>query len=328
MNLRSTLRSPLVCCLLPLLAACAAPPAASRKDAPLPLASASASNAGTPVASASVSEVASAAPEPAEPPPPPYDLGADLEERRTKLTKIFGAKVKFLVVEDVFLLVSPSGTLGRSTDIARMAITAYFNDRFATRPKRALSVLLFESAPPYEAHCKLRTGEACGTPFGFYVAADRTIVMNAGPGLGTLTHELVHPIVEADFPKAPDWINEGIASLYEGFTFLKPGEIRGVKNWRHPGLVVALRAKDDKPTLPALFAMSNGVFRGEQEGRNYAHARYFCQWMESQGKLWAFYQAWRDGYATDPTGVAAFTKVMGKSPADLNAAWTAWVLAL
>lgn len=325
-----TLRSTLPFCVLSLagalLGACAAPPAASRRDAPLALAPVA--TLGAP-ASASAGEVASAAPaEPQTPPPPPYDLAADLEDRRAKLTKTLGPKVKFLVVEDVFLLVSPSGTLGRSTDIAKMAIAAYYNGRFAARPARALSILLFESAPPYEAHCKLRTGEACGTPFGFYVAADRTIVMNAGPGLGTLTHELVHPIVEADFPKAPDWINEGIASLYEGFAFLKPGEIRGTKNWRHPALAVALRTKTGKPTLPSLFAMSDGEFRGEHEGLNYATARYFCQWLESQGKLWAFYQAWRDGYATDPTGVAAFTKTMGKSPADLDAAWTAWVLAL
>ena len=39
----------------------------------------------------------------------------------------------------------------------------------------------------------------CGTPYGVYYHADRRIVMNVGPGIGTLTHELVHPIVEADF---------------------------------------------------------------------------------------------------------------------------------
>jgi hypothetical protein len=321
-------RSTLLCSLyaLSLLGACAAPAVAPRKEPPAAVASASGDVAASPVASASASEVASAAP--VEPPPPPYDLAADLVERREKLTKTFGARVKFEVVEGVFLIVSPSGSLGTSTVVARNALAAYYNGRFAARPARALSVLLFDTAPPYNAHCRLRSGKDCTTPFGFYEPSDRTIVMNAGPGLGTLTHELVHPIVEADFPRAPDWINEGLASLYEGFAFPKLGEIRGMKNWRHPALVVALRGKTGKPTLPALFAMSDDEFRGENEGLNYATARYFCQWMESQGKLWTFYQAWRDGHASDPTGVAAFTKVMGKTPADLDGAWRSWVLAL
>jgi hypothetical protein len=321
---RSTL---LLCALsLSLLGACATPAVAPRNEPPAAVASASSVVAPPPAPSASASEVASAAP--AAPPPPPYDLAADLAERREKLTKTFGAKVRFEVVEGVFLIVSPSGSLGASTGVARNALAAYYNGRFAARPARALSVLLFDTAPPYNAHCRLRNGKDCTTPFGFYEPSDRTIVMNAGPGLGTLTHELVHPIVEADFPKAPDWINEGLASLYEGFAFPRLGEIRGTKNWRHPALVVALRGKTDKPTLPALFAMTDDEFRGENEGLNYATARYFCQWMESQGKLWTFYQAWRDGHPSDPSGVAAFTKTMGKSPADLNAAWTSWVLAL
>ena len=39
--------------------------------------------------------------------------------------------------------------------------------------------------------------------------------MNIGPGPGTLSHELVHPYMEANFPNVPAWFNEGLASLYE-----------------------------------------------------------------------------------------------------------------
>jgi len=150
------------------------------------------------------------------------------------------------------------------------------------------------------------------------------------PGIGTLTHELVHPIVETDFPHAPDWINEGIASLYEAFNFPKPGEIHGNKNFRHKGLLAALKSKELRPfaSLPRLFAMADDEFRGTHEGLNYATARYFCMWMEGQKKLWPFYRAWRDDRANDPTGEKAFVAVMGKTPAELDAAWAAWVKAL
>jgi hypothetical protein len=171
--------------------------------------------------------------------------------------------------------------------------------------------------------------------------------MNVAPGIGTLTHELVHPIIESDFPRAPDWINEGIASLYEAFDFPRPGEIRGNKNFRLPALRRALGAGTGglgggsaprrsppsstartRPSLPSLFAMSNDEFRGDEESLHYATARYFCQWMESRSKLWSFYHAWRDDFAHDPTGDKAFLATMGSSPAALDAAWVSWVEAL
>jgi hypothetical protein len=170
---------------------------------------------------------------------------------------------------------------------------------------------------------------ACTSPFGFYQRDERAVVMNVAPGIGTLTHELVHPIIEADFAGAPEWINEGIASLYEAFILPRPGEIRGTKNFRLRGLKRALRDPSGaRPSLPALFAMSDAEFRGDDEPLHYAAARYYCQWMDGQDKLWPFYHAWRDGFAGDPTGEKAFTATMGSPPAALDSAWVAWVKAL
>src|SRR5262249_9006978 len=140
------------------------------------------------------------------------------------------------LVEDVFLIAAPGGrgSLASAIDVTRRAITAYLNGRFSKKPERIVSIYLFPNASRYDAYCKKRYAEKCSSPYGFYEGSDRRIVMNVGPGIGTLTHELVHPLVEADFPEAPDWINEGIASLFEQFYLPKPGEIRGGKNWRHP----------------------------------------------------------------------------------------------
>jgi hypothetical protein len=266
--------------------------------------------------------------QPAKEPEPVYDLAADLEARKKTLLSEVGGKTKFQTVEGVFLIAAPSGQLGSSAVVTKQALEAYFNNRFARRPDRALAVLLFETAPPYNAYCKTHWGKECSTPFGFYASDVRTVVMNVGPGIGTLTHELVHPIVEADFPKAPDWINEGIASLYEAFSMPKKGDIRGHKNFRHSTVLTAIQAKKSYASVSALFGMTDEFFRGAHEGVNYATARYFCQWMDSQKKLWPFYQAWRDNFAKDPTGEKAFVATMGKKPAELDAAWAQWVKSL
>lgn len=269
---------------------------------------------------------------PASAPAPSYDRAKDLEERKQLAKAELGAKTDTEVVEGVFLVAAPGGraALGGATDVTRRALAAYFNGRFHRRPERVVSVYLFGSAAPYDAHCKKLWKTKCDSPYGFYLASARTIVMNVGPGIGTLTHELVHPLVEADFPTAPDWINEGIASLFEQFHLPRPGEIRGSKNWRHPRLAAALGSAKEREhaSLPALFAMNDTEFRGPREDLNYATARYLCQWLDERGLLWRFYQRWRDTAATDPTGAQAFLEVTGQTPAQANAQWVRWVRAL
>ncbi len=306
-------------------------------EAPDPAGSAAAT---APVALEAAARAASGAPSVAPPlvasvapsvePEPRYVLADDLDARRKAITDGLGPRTRFEVVEETFLIAAPSGALGSSAAVAKMALHAYFNGRFSKKPGRAVSVLLFDAAPPYDAYCLAQWSHACSTPFGFYDRRTRTVVLNAAPGLGTLTHELVHPIVESDFPQAPEWLNEGIASYFEAYGFPRPGEIRGTRNFRLPGLLAALRARPEetRPSLPALFAMRNEIFRGEEESLNYATARYFCYWLDTQDKLWPFYRAWRDGFESDPTGERALVATMGKTPAELDAAWGAWVRAL
>jgi len=269
---------------------------------------------------------------PVGPPPTSYDLKADLELRGREAVAELGPHTEVQVAEGMFVVAAAGGhrALAPVIDVTRKALSAYFNGRFETRPTRAISVYLFPTAAPYDSYCKARDGAACISPYGFYVHRDRRIVMNIGPGIGTLTHELIHPLVEADFPAAPDWINEGIASLFEHFYFSAPGQIHGAKNWRHPRLVQALRSKQERSdaSLPALFALSDQQFRGNKEDLNYATARYLCMWLDERGNLWPFYQRWRAHSAEDPSGVRAFQAVVGKTPAEANAEWVAWVLRL
>ena len=264
--------------------------------------------------------------------PPGYDSSADIAARTRQAREQLGPRADVQIVEGTFVVAAPAGrgALTSALELTQSALAAYFNHRFATRPVRAISVYLFPNDAPYQAFCKKTEDTPCMSPYGFYSHGERRIVMNVGLGLGTLTHELVHPLVEADFPSAPDWINEGIASLFEHFYFAGIAEIHGRKNWRHPRLVRALRSKRERAaaTLPALFALSDAQFRGEQEDLNYASARFFCQWLDQRQLLWPFYQRWRDQYALDPSGAEAFRVVVGKTPAEADADWRSWVLRL
>ena len=262
-------------------------------------------------------------------PAPTYDLGADIAARSAEARREMGTHAAVETVEGVFVLATPpgQGSLAGTGLLTKSVLAAYFNGRFARRPTTAISVYLFQDAKRYEAYCQTRYAEACGTPYGFYRPDERRIVMNIGPGIGTLTHELVHPIMDADFPEAPEWLNEGIASLYEALSMPAAGQIHGVKNWRHPRLLRALRSpgERDKASLAALFGLNDAQFRNQDEDLHYASARYLCLWLDQQNKLWEFYQRYRDHHAQDPTGEQSFAAVMGKTPAEANGAWSSWV---
>ncbi len=267
-------------------------------------------------------------------PTPAYDLLADRERRGRVAKEELGARAVTTVVSDVFVVVGAPGfqgaAFGSSVALMRKSMKAYMNQRFGKKPAEAISVYLFPDGATYEGFCKKKYAAPCIAHYGFYQPGDRYMVMNIGLGLGTLTHEIVHPLVEADFPDAPTWLNEGIASVFEAPVIPKPGEIHGAKNWRHPRLKRAMQSASerDHARLDVLFGMGDEVFRGDGEDLHYAMGRYACQWLDERGKLWPFYQRWRDTVATDPTGIKAFEAVVGMTPAAANVAWTRWTLAL
>lgn len=272
------------------------------------------------------------------PPPPPaepaYDLAADRDRRVRAAKEELRAHVQTAVVSDIFVVIGPPGWQGRVFDdsvaLMRNAMKGFMNGRFGKKPEHAISVYLFGSAQSYESFCTMKYAAPCIAHFGFYEPQDRYMVMNAALGLGTLTHEIVHPLVEADFPGAPTWINEGIASVFEQPIIPRPGEIHGGKNWRHPRIKKALSsaAERDEARLDRLFGMRDEHFRGKKEDLHYAQARYVCQWLDERGKLWPFFQRWRDTRDVDPTGEKAFREVVGMTPEEAHAAWAKWTLSL
>jgi hypothetical protein len=273
--------------------------------------------------------VANAAP---APPAEPYDLAKDQERRIQVAREELGPKISTAIVSDIFVVIGPPGgrtSFEPSVSLMRSSMAGYMNGRFGKKPGQAISVYLFPTAQGYESFCTRKYAAPCIAHFGFYQPGDRYMVMNIGLGLGTLTHEIVHPLVEADFPSAPTWINEGIASVFEQPLLPKPGEIHGGKNWRHPRLKKALTTSErDRARLDRLFGMRDETFRGDGEDLHYALARYVCQWLDERGKLWPFYQRWRDTVSDDPTGEKAFRETVGMTPTEAHAVWSKWVLAL
>jgi hypothetical protein len=249
----------------------------------------------------------------------------DLRARLTKLG-LGGLEIR---IEDPFVVVG-EGTakqLERNAGTVRWAADILERDYFDKRPAIILDVFLFDTAATYERGVKKLTGESPGTPYGFYSRTHRGLFMNIATGGGTLVHEIVHPYVEADFPSAPAWLNEGLGSLYEQ-SAERDGHIVGLTNWRLAGLQRAI-AKDTVPTFKTLTSMDTDTFYGEASGTNYSQSRYLFYYMQEKGLLRDFYKAFRAARSKDPTGYATLVKALGETDmADFEDRWQAYVAKL
>jgi hypothetical protein len=123
-------------------------------------------------------------------------------------------------------------------------------------------------------------------------------------------HEIVHPYVEADFPDAPAWLNEGLGSLFEQ-SAEREGHIVGLTNWRLAGLKGAL-SRGEVPSFDKLAHMSDTTFYADDRGIHYAAARYLLYYLQEKGLLRAFYTTARGVRKQDPSGYATLVKALGE----------------
>ncbi|HSK02804.1 MAG TPA: hypothetical protein VK932_16245 [Kofleriaceae bacterium] len=231
---------------------------------------------------------------------------------------------------EVPFVVAGDGTpeeLERSLETVRWARDKLEQDFFARRPSKILDVFLFQTAASYERGVEALTGDAPGTPYGFYSSAHGGLFMNISTGGGTLVHEIVHPYVEADFPSAPPWLNEGLGSLFEQ-SAERDGHIVGRTNWRLAGLQRAI-ARYALPSFRTLTGLGSAAFYDDERGTNYAQSRYLLYYLQEQGLLRDFYRAFRAARAKDPTGYATLVQLLGeRDMAAFQRRWAQYVAAL
>ncbi|MDF1553678.1 MAG: peptidoglycan-binding protein [Deferrisomatales bacterium] len=113
----------------------------------------------------------------------------------------------------------------------------YFQAQYFEVPPQRLLVVILSSYPDVLVEATDRLYPEVGIPvyapfLGYYNPADNLIMATGGStGYGTLLHEMIHALVEGDFPDAPPWLNEGLASLYERSQW-RANRLQALPNWR------------------------------------------------------------------------------------------------
>jgi hypothetical protein len=223
-----------------------------------------------------------------------------------------------VVVQSPFVVIgdeSPQFVRQRATNTVKWAVDKLKQDYFQRDPPEVIDIWLFRDRVSYTNHARLLFDDTPTTPFGYYSAGHRALIMNISTGGGTLVHEIVHPFMRANFPDCPAWFNEGLASLYEQ-SAEKNGHIQGLINWRFKGLEQAI--KDGKTvSFQQLTSMPDAEFYGAVNATNYnqyyAQARYLCFYLQEKGLLVKFYREFAANVSRDPTGYATLKRVLGET---------------
>jgi hypothetical protein len=251
----------------------------------------------------------------------------ELQQRRAALEARLGGQGFTVVVEPPFVVIgdeSPATVKHHAAGILHWSIHLLEAEYFKARPSKLIEIWLFRNEKTYRKGAKKFFGDTPDTPYGYYSSEHDAMVMNIGPGAGTLVHEVVHPYVEANFPAAPAWFNEGLASLYERPSE-KKGHIWGLPNWRLPNLKRQI-SEQTLPSLATLLATSPGEFY-DAAFDSYAYARYLLLYLQDRGKLTEFYARFAADQA-DPTGKAALEAVLGETLDTFEPKWRTWAAAL
>lgn len=215
----------------------------------------------------------------------------------------------------------------RAAETVTWAVERLQRQFFSAGPSQIIDIWLFKDRPSYERYNQELFGSAPHTPFGYYSSEHRALVMNIATGGGTLVHEIVHPFVEANFPKCPAWFNEGLASLYEQSTD-RDGKLWGLPNWRLKGLHELILDRE-LPSFEDLCSTSTADFYAGRRGNNYAQARYLCYYLQEHDLLTKYYRQFAENRADDPSGYRTLVKILGEPDmTEFQEEWEAFVLRL
>ncbi len=239
-----------------------------------------------------------------------------------------------VVIQPPFVLsgdLSEAELRAKFTEVIQPTCDALLAGYFRDLPDRPVTILMFSEEAAYRRTAEQLFFDRHVSRFGYYKPGRQTVLVSLAEGDGGLLHELTHVLMDADFPAAPRWLQEGLAALHEGSEVRTFGGHAGSSsaadgrlggrveqaprlvpnhNWR---LTVLKRAKAENRLPRVKEWITSSQFRGSGEALDYAYARYFCWFLHDRGELQQLYVALRERSAPDPTGAAALLEVLAAS---------------
>ncbi len=144
-------------------------------------------------------------------------------------------------------------------------------------------------------------------------------------------HEFWHILhwrdMDARAQRHPMWVMEGLCSLVEDCDTAPDGSMFPRPSWR-TNMIKRLGKSGRLIPWDTIFASGQKGFMNERPLAYYGQARAMFLFLAEQDKLPAWYQSYTATYKEDPTGKAAFEKVLNKPIKDIERDFRKWVAQL
>ena len=220
----------------------------------------------------------------------------------------------------IFAVGADEATFARVKDWLTRQAESQRRELFAHRPDAFVRVIIPTPAD-------YRTLIPARNVGGMYHDATKTLIAQK-IGLA-LTHEFTHALHAGD--RAPlgqehaAWVAEGLGAMYEGAAFDAQGALVPLDNQR-TDTARRLAARKTFMPLEKLVTLSPAEML-ERPLVTYAQAATLMSFLRERGELRKFYDAYKAGFAADPTGRAALEQATGMDLPAIQAAWVDWLLA-
>ena len=142
---------------------------------------------------------------------------------------------------------------------------------------------------------------------------------NYGFGLAVFAHELTHALIRMEYPAAPIWLNEGLATMFENCK-VEGGQLR----YRFGESLPRARRNGVLP-LARLFAATNQDFADSGHTPFYDAAELLCRYLQTRNVLIPVYLEMRDGRGKGVNGSESVARLAGGSLEALEKNWHEWI---
>jgi len=111
----------------------------------------------------------------------------------------------------------PRRQLENYTEFSNLFLDVVDRDFVELRNLRRMTAVVFPDQNTMHRFLTQRLGLNMPPVFGTYIAEHHLFLTYDGSGLGTFTHEIMHPVLDIELPQTPSWASEGIPAFFEKF---------------------------------------------------------------------------------------------------------------
>ena len=142
-------------------------------------------------------------------------------------------------------------------------------------------------------------------------------------GLSIFAHELTHALVRMEYPTAPIWLNEGLATMFENCK-VEGGQLRYAFSSSLVRMQRSLRSGNALP-LARLFKSTNRDFSASDHLPYYDAAELLCRYLHSRNLLIPVYLEMREGRSMGENGSETVARIAGGTLENLEKNWHEWL---